>query len=123
MTKHKCINGWTKERMLEVVRARRFDDRSMNHSRTACVYLNDEGNKCAIGLFIPDGHPGQQLNDCATVLFRQFPDLKHLMPLPVRYMDTLQRVHDSVGLPNFIPGGNAKSTMIDWIVDNVEDEG
>jgi hypothetical protein len=40
-----------------------------------CAYLNENGNKCAIGLCIPDGHPAQKAETYVGGLFRDWPEL------------------------------------------------
>ena len=37
-----------------------FKDTTNDDGAFKCVYLNDHGNKCAVGLCIPDGHPLQE---------------------------------------------------------------
>lgn len=41
----------------------------------ACKYLTPDGRKCAVGLCIPDGHPGQQCDGAVCDLQRRHPDL------------------------------------------------
>lgn len=56
MKKFKCINGYTKDKMIEMIKTRMLDHRSMNSVGTYCSYLAPDGNRCAVGVFIPDGH-------------------------------------------------------------------
>jgi hypothetical protein len=107
----KCINGWTKKKMLKAIKARRFQKASVD-SNGRCVYLNRRGNRCAVGLFIPVGHEGEHCLGYVGDLLTEYPDLKEKMPLA--YMGDLQRVHDGSAL-------NAKTNMIEWVIKNVKD--
>jgi len=40
-----------------------------------CVYVTDDGRKCAVGLVIPDGHPAQQTDLSFRVLTENYPEL------------------------------------------------
>lgn len=104
--KHKPINGWTKERILEVIKARPFEERAMIGSY--CTYLASNGNKCAVGLFIPDGHLGQHSKYSVDTLLNNFPDLVQVMPLTLYPLMLLQNVHDLAVI-------NAKTAMLDWV--------
>ena len=44
-------------------------------TRYVCVYLSDEGRKCAVGLCIPDGHEGQKFDGPIGELMQAHPDL------------------------------------------------
>lgn len=47
----------------------------VNISTKRCVYLNNDGNKCAVGLCIPDGHPAQEYDGSFNGLVSKYPDL------------------------------------------------
>ena len=63
-----------------------------------CVYKNDQGHMCAVGIHIPEGHPGFLVEGICNKLFNIHPDLAELI-IPVddehrklpRYM---QLAHD-----------------------------
>lgn len=40
-----------------------------------CVFLNEKGMKCAVGVHIPDGHPAQVITEDLDTLAMKFPDL------------------------------------------------
>ena len=62
-----------------------------------CRYLNDEGKKCAIGLFIPDGHKGQWYTSHVKNLLKFYPDLQEYMPFDNIELNTkFQDLHDSL---------------------------
>ena len=114
------INGWTKQKILDVIRARPFEDRAMDNDGN-CVYLAPDGNKCAVGLFIPDGHDGLTYKGSIYELLKACPDLYTYMPLNVGGMDTLQLTHDG---DNEVYEGSrftCKAAMIDWVEKHVED--
>lgn len=116
--KYKCINGWTKERMIEAIQTRMLDHPSYNTIPNFCVYKALDGNRCAIGVFIPDGHSGEYCNLSVSGLLQSYPDLTDLMPLPTYALITMQSVHDSVdrNLGKLDP----RPVIINWINENVE---
>ena len=122
----KPINGWTKERILEVIKARTHDGPSICTKEKYCVYKAIDGNKCAVGLFIPEGHPGQTYEGTVKSLVHLHPDLRDFMPLDIRSLHELQRVHDTESPYHESDfqrpfDGNAKSAMIDWVEKYVRD--
>ncbi len=116
---YKTINGFTKAKMLEVIQARPFTERAKTDRY--CVYLTPDGNKCGVGLFLPEGHEAQKASGSSEMLFHAFPDLKEKMPLDEEGMRMFQFVHDGVDdLGRY--KGNAKQAMIDWVEKHVEDD-
>lgn len=62
-----------------------------------CVYLMRDGRKCAIGLFIPDGHEAQKHSGVFGCLFRDFPDLIKEMPTENPFvLGEWQLFHDKI---------------------------
>lgn len=59
-----------------------------------CVYLDPNGNKCAIGCLIPDGHPAQQFRGSLGPLLKTYPDLKKEWECSIVLLFELQCVHD-----------------------------
>jgi len=114
---HKCVNGWTKEKMLKVINDREHDGPSMVSGQ--CAYHASDGNKCGVGLFIPDGHEGCFFHGYFDDLITEYPDLQDLMPL-ASGMFELQKTHDLETTSIKHHGGNAKAAMIDWVKKNVE---
>ena len=46
------------------------------NSNDFCAYLNDEGNKCAIGYWIPEDHEALEFIGTVSGLIAKYPDLK-----------------------------------------------
>jgi hypothetical protein len=111
-----CINGWTKERMRQAIRAGNNGTRAMQPGIGRCVYLTHDGNKCAVGCFIPDGHPAQRSNDVAYGLIHGFPDLAASMPLAVDGLSYMQSQHDYCP-----PDADVRDVLCAWIEANVSD--
>lgn len=69
-------------------------------SKEQCLYLNDKGLKCAIGLWIPDGHPAQRSTDLIFGLARDWPELTGTAWPDTKYGldlgNALQVVHDDL---------------------------
>lgn len=62
-----------------------------------CVYLNTYGQKCAIGLFIPDGHEGQDHEGNVHSLLITHPDLMSHLPFKSIYkLKAFQKCHDDM---------------------------
>lgn len=59
---------------LMVTHLRGMKERS--HEREICKYLTANGNKCAVGALIPDGHPAQKYVGCAIDLLYRYPQLR-----------------------------------------------
>tara|TARA_Y100001938_G_scaffold149998_1_gene239122 strand:- start:4158 stop:4556 length:399 start_codon:yes stop_codon:yes gene_type:complete len=78
-------------------------EQAQNTNSAACVYLSDSGQKCAIGAFIPDGHPAQNSRGCVKKLFHRFPSLKQdVFTIPgatetecLSFWISLQQAHDN----------------------------
>lgn len=120
MGKFKPINGWTKNTILAVIKARKYKFRAKEGG--LCRYLTADGNKCAIGLFIPDGHPAQLIQADALGLVRTYPSLLKIMPLPLSALIELQRVHDDhdYSLVLFEDTVDVKAAMLAWVKENVQ---
>jgi len=114
----KAINGWTKAKMLKVIKARRYNAAAVIGE--FCAYTTPNGNRCAVGLFIPKGHGGSSICGGVYDLFRAHPELKEVMPLGVSALTKLQKVHDHCSVHiNGVEDRNAKEAMIEWVQKNV----
>lgn len=64
-----------------------------------CSYLAEDGKKCALGIFIPDGHPAQKTTAPISVLFFLYPDLRKIFELEFpgmfSFLEELQSIHDT----------------------------
>lgn len=86
-------------------------DKTVNHLRSmseqaknvagTCQYLTANGSKCAVGVHIPDGHPGQTFSGSTRSLIERYPDLGPVV-LPTGDEDAgialahaCQNVHDN----------------------------
>lgn len=111
------INGFTKAKILEVLKGRKHDGPSVNENRT-CLYKSPlDGNRCAVGMFLPEGHDGESYIGPVSLLLHDHPDLSDKMPLILIGLEKLQAAHD-----NLVNGGNVKAAMIDWVEKNVSDD-
>lgn len=65
-----------------------------------CVYLTKDGDKCAVGLCIPDGHPAQSYRGNLATLTVKYPELFDDQILSLKgssYLYEFQaRLHDSL---------------------------
>ncbi len=107
------INGFTKQSMIKVIE-REFKGKAVTEAvdgtPSRCVYLNNEGKKCAVGCFIPDGHEALKFGEGARSLVARFWELK--LPLPVTGLIEFQETHDYMRAEHF---EEQKQVLIDWI--------
>jgi hypothetical protein len=61
-----------------------------------CSYLNDKGDKCAIGLLLPDGHPAQKASGNVYHLLRLWPELFDYRAPPRLWLDLQVDLHDCI---------------------------
>lgn len=60
-----------------------------------CSYLTEDGKKCAIGLFIPNGHEAQLSTLEVHSLLEHYPDLwKHMPSKDIVFLMDFQNTHD-----------------------------
>lgn len=86
----KLINGHT----LESVRAALYKHNSGKKANVSvatpwgeeqeCQYQAPDGNRCFVGCFIPDGHPGLRHKGGVESLLINYPELQERMPLESR---------------------------------------
>lgn len=92
------INGWTKETVIKHI-TDNFKGKAMiggGPLGKTCVYLTSTGRKCAVGLFIPDGHEAQQYSGTSVLMIEAHPDLADKMPLSKRALYDFQTRHDGM---------------------------
>lgn len=87
----------------------------------SCAYLASDGSgkRCAIGIFIPDGHEVQHTNMGVTELVVEYPDLKKIIGDDVGFLESLQVLHDNVenwedmprAIANFAEGWNLTNPL------------
>ena len=72
------------------------------YDREGCTYLNNEGLKCNIGAFIPDGHLSQRSTCSFDYLISDYPDLKSIFSIAKRFNKKVeyfwrecQKLHDT----------------------------
>jgi len=118
-TKYHAINGWTKERMIQIIREKMKDHPSLSLSG-GCTYLAQDGNRCAVGVFIPDEHCTLAFGEGVRRLLLDNPDLRSKMPLEVEGLVKMQDVHDKYAEDAF-KKCDPRPELIRWIEENVED--
>ena len=69
-----------------------------------CVYLTQDGRRCAVGHLIPDGHPGLQVEGSLNGLLDLYPDLREILEISpeldsegysdLAFLSSLQEAHD-----------------------------
>lgn len=114
---YKAINGWTRETMIEQI-DKEFKGKSMDPAGHTCIYRGDEGKKCAIGCFIPDGVTLSEDENKKGIqaLLNGKPELKSLLPLSPIECKFFQQAHDDM-LGSSIDV--QKNYLINWIKENI----
>lgn len=108
---YKCINGWTKKKMLTRLEKRKFTQKSLQeHSDFQSAYLTPEGNRCGIGMFIPIDHLRIHFTGYMRRLLKEYPTLKSKMPLRLKGLSKLQSIHDEAD-----SDVDVKAEMIKWV--------
>lgn len=59
-----------------------------------CSYLTPDGNKCLVGLLIPDGHPAQVEVGGVGMICNKFQDLKKAFEGHRSFLKDIQALHD-----------------------------
>jgi len=114
--KYPTINGWTRETMKAAIRAGNNGTRARAEKTDRCLYLTADGNKCAVGCFIPDGHRAQKAKHAIHTLLVAYPELFASMPLGVRDLNYMQAEHDE-----YLGPDDMRDILCTWIDANVED--
>lgn len=92
---YKLKDGWTKAKIMEKIKKYNNGSKSWE-GNSNCVYQTKTGNRCAIGCFIPDNHPGLNYEGDVLGLLETYPSLKEYMPFdePGSLRD-FQQAHDT----------------------------
>lgn len=113
---YKTINGWTIARIVETIQTDMSNKPShADHADGAgiCAYRGANGNKCAIGVFIPDSEYKETMERIGVYnLLKLFPNLQDYMPLPLDALAALQDIHDAGIL-------DRRPNLIAWVKANV----
>lgn len=111
---YQIINNWTKEEMKIAINTKMFSYPSKSDGM--CMYLAPDGNRCAIGVFIPCGHPAEKSEAAVTFVLNGYPELKAIMPLESHALSYLQAIHDSTPMNK-----DPRPELLQWIEENVQD--
>lgn len=114
--KFQTINGWTKEKMKAQIRAKNNGKVASNGK--LCLYETPDGNHCAVGCFIPEGHQAMNATESVEWLLGYHEDLLKHMPLIKDGMYKLQVEHDKY---TSTPTEDVRKVLCKWIDENVID--
>ena len=119
---YKLSNGWTKEKVMEQIK--KYNNNTRAIRGTQCQYKDENGNRCAIGCFIPDEHNGLGFQGGVGDLLKNYPDLKLYMPLDdIMGLESFQVAHDesySYGQDKTKIGLPVYPRIVEWLEENVE---
>lgn len=114
---YNAINGWTKKKIIEVIRTRPDGQCLKRGDDSSCAYRGANGARCAVGVFIPNHLYRRTMEDLgAPKLLESFPHLEKLMPLDSDALKEFQQVHD------YGCEGDTKinAKLIAWVRKNVK---
>lgn len=64
-----------------------------------CAYVDANGNKCAVGCHMPDGHPAKSMSCDVRGVIERYPELKGVVipdgPDGLLFARGLQQIHDN----------------------------
>lgn len=118
----KCQNGFTREKMKEVIKLKNNGTPPVDAVNFSCLYQDGNGNRCVVGCFFPDNHPALKSIGWIVNVLQRYGDLRSSLPLDDDGMQKLQGVHDGYA---HTKEGLRKNTLHEvlfkWIDENVED--
>ena len=90
----------TKQEYYDLLVEKAFDETMPCVGDGGCFYWKPEGNACAIGVLLPNGHPGQHFFGPVGDLLSSHKDLWSIVPdgMSLRDLTEVQDVHDACGL-------------------------
>jgi len=91
------LNGWTLGSAIKAWRTKNNGTQCLNE-KGGCDYhrpLKKPDNRCAVGVYIPDGHSSAGFGGQVVSLVESFPDLLTILPLPAKFLCEAQFTHDS----------------------------
>ena len=97
------INGFTRESVMEQIRARNlgYPSNCGDEDGTQCLYRAPNGNQCLVGCFIPDNLYKQEFEGKPVkAIYDKMPEV---MPLPKHYLIKFQDFHDKYILRDETP--------------------
>jgi len=114
-------NGWTKATMKAAIRKYNNGTPAVDYNDEgvySCEYKAKDGNRCAVGCFIPDGHEALQSGEPASSLAADYPDLEKVLPiLDADLINSFQLTHDRCRESD----ADLHKTLDNWIDDALED--
>ena len=115
------INGYTKEKMKEVIRAN-FKGKASDNGG-GCYYLTEDGRRCAVGCFIDEATLNNidtpDLSMPVAELLENYEEVQEIMPLGLDGLKVFQSAHDTM-FGSTDPEVQ-KEILINWIDNNVKD--
>jgi len=121
--KYTLVNGWTKAKMKAAIQKYNNGTQARYTSvySSACAYQTPDGNRCAIGCFLPDEHPALHYSGRAGNLMSTYSDIN--LPITDVFMaESFQDVHDKDMFRDLDPSSpQLHQALFNWIDNNVID--
>lgn len=114
MAKFRLKAGWTKAKVMRAFKRGNNGTVCEGSLPNSCAYLNSDGNKCAVGVFIPKKRYNKDIEgQTAHSVFMDYPGLKDFMPLSAEGMNEMQEWHDSKAKQKF--GGDTYRAIQEFL--------
>lgn len=117
--KYSTINGWTKEKMKAQIRARNNGTRCYDSEQDQCLYEMPNGNHCAVGCFISEGHESMGCIGAVDTLLDNYQGLIESMPLTRTALFEMQKAHDNCQDGKYAK--DVRDVLCAWVDTNVRD--
>lgn len=124
---YKLAPGWTRERMIQTIQNGNTGRKSLSEfskeGMAECAYRGVDGNRCAIGCFIPDWAYSPKMESMTVgQLLDVVPELWEHMPLvSMDGLQGMQFVHDKLPYPTpFSNEQDPRPALEAWILANVD---
>lgn len=94
MNKSIYINGFSREKVMSVIRKNSGGKRSINTNKLGGQYRSESG-QCLVGCFIPDEVFKLEWDDNYSPVEEIFNEIENYMPMKIYELVRLQNLHDT----------------------------
>lgn len=113
--KYNYAPGWNKEKVMAQIKKYNNGNKATEPTLDTCVYQTEDGNRCAIGCFIPDNHISLRTFGSLEKLLKEYPELQNFMPFnDLGALKKFQNCHD-IAVNSYV-----HITLEKWLERNAE---
>jgi hypothetical protein len=115
----KLKNGWTKRRVMSAIK--RLNDGICLNKSSSCSYRNDDGNRCFIGVFIPDSLYDKGMEGLAAYSLFRIKNIAKSMPFNQEDATYFQSIHDCASTDGDISKEKLHKMAKEWLDERFKD--